>query len=149
MNTKSQSKQELDTILDNVAESILEISDAAIIEMVNESGQTPEELTAHFRNVLREADKEYRQRYLNAAKKKHAVESKKLETYGCDLPRTLEERRSLLQSVLLLLPESQMGLTFQNRNFESLSDEDIEETLKQLKILGLLDELQKNSGEKE
>lgn len=60
-----------------------------------------------------------------------------------------DTKKNLLSNILSSFPEIGPALTFQNRNIESLSDEDIEIALQQLDDLGVLDDyLEKIKHEK-
>lgn len=77
MKYKTGNQKELDAVLHASAESILELSDSALLEMEKEAGRDIKDSVARFRNVLQDADKEFRQLKTKAAKEGHAKRSKK------------------------------------------------------------------------
>jgi hypothetical protein len=73
------------------------------------------------------------------AEREKIVASLKIST--ATLPATPAERRALLGRVIQRKPQMREAImTIQHRNFESLSDDDVEGVLKQLEHLGALDE---------
>lgn len=81
-----------------------------------------------------------RQRLMDAqTAHKEAVTSIKATTL--QLPRDRAARRALLASALQRRPEMREAMvTLQHRNFDSLSEDDIESALQQLHHLGILDD---------
>lgn len=57
------------------------------------------------------------------------------------LPKTPTARRSLLAAVFAKQPQLAAAFTFQNRGFSELTDEDIENHLRKLALLGVLEGL--------
>jgi len=56
------------------------------------------------------------------------------------LPKAPEKRRSLLAAIFSQEPQLQAAFTFQNRGFSELTDQDVENHLRKLVLLGVLDE---------
>jgi hypothetical protein len=59
------------------------------------------------------------------------------------IPTTPEKRKALLEQILNQMPQIRPALTFQNRNFQDLSDDDIKSALEAMEKLGVLDDVDK------
>lgn len=135
-------EKELRAIMYALAESVAEAADEEILAEASEEGNDPGTAAEQIRNLLRNAVKAYQQRKLREAQQQyeHRVAAMREKTYA--LPVTTEGRRALLTAVFARVPEMQDALlTTQHRDFTSFTDTDIESYLKQLKELGVLDDL--------
>ena len=77
---------------------------------------------------LREAERIYKQKVA------------RLKDNRFELPKSQVDRRNLLAAVFAAKPDIQsLMLTAQHRDFDQLTDSDVESSLKQLAYLGVLD----------
>ena len=139
--------EDLQAILDALAESVVEESDDQLLAEVKESGQDPNALLAHVQDVLRQAVKQTQQRPLRDARKAYEARRIALQENSYALPESADERRSLFMNVVAKNPSVSGMLTARFREFEKLEDEDIRSCLKQLADLGLLDASPKRSSD--
>jgi len=119
--------------MNSLAESVFEMTDKEILE---EYGAEP---PAKTKDILRSAAKAYGQSKLHAAKLKREQAIHEIRSHPFEIPSTPEERRLLLDNVLASQFEKGLGeLTTQFRELGSIPDSDVESTLRQLDILGVL-----------
>lgn len=130
-------------LMDALAESVLELSDEEVLEEMVLNGEDPEAVAAEVRQVLDEGLLKFKKQRLQEFKKQHAEQRAQLEKRVISIPDSPEERRSLLESVFNRMPEyKQPELTAQYRNLSGIDDQEIEELLRELGQLGVLDELE-------
>ena len=141
---------ELLAIMNALAESVAEASDADILAEAREAGEDPGRSAARVRALLGRAVKDYEQRRLREAQKDYDERVRALRARPYALPRTPEDRRKLFDLVMSRKPEIGAALlTAQHREFQDLTDADIQSFLEQLGALGVLDELRgPSSGER-
>lgn len=134
-------KQELKAIMDALAESVIDSSDEEILEEVREDGLQPEAIAKQVNETLLSSVKKYRKRNLLKAREKYQDSVSKIQTEKSELPSTPEERRSLLSYIFNFKPYILQMVTAQFRDFNELSDADVESLLNQLQKLGVLKDL--------
>lgn len=135
---------ELRAIMDTLAESVAEASDEDILAEAREAGEDPARTTARVRAVLRRAVKDYEQKPLREAQKAYEESVQSIRARTFVLPNTPESRRKLFTLVMNQKPElGRALLTAQHREFEDLTDVDIQSYLEQLGALGVLDEFER------
>ena len=119
-------------LMNGMADSVFEMSDAEVEELILEEGDNTEELRAFFLTSIRLA----RKQTLIDAKRRYAAEVTSFQKSRFELPQTSGEKRDLLQSMLgsMSQPQSQ-PLTGQFRDFEEVADEDLDGILLQLLAL--------------
>jgi len=119
--------------MNSLAETVFEMTDKEILE---EYGAEP---PAKTKDILRSAAKAYGQSKLHAAKLKREQAIQEIRSHPFEIPSTPEERRLLLENVLASQLAKGLGeLTAQFRELGSIPDSDVESTLRQLDILGVL-----------
>ena len=124
-------------MMNTIAESVLEMSDQQILSEAEEVFDQAYVAADRVREVLQSSVKAYRQRHLFEALEEYHREVAQLREKRFEFPSTPEGKRQLLGSVFQRFPQMQNTfLTVQHRDFKSLSDEDIESFLTQLKLLG-------------
>jgi hypothetical protein len=134
---------ELLAIINGLAESVAEASDADVLAEARETGEDPERTAARVHELLGRAAKDYEQRRLRGAQKDYDDRVRALRARQYALPGTPEARRKLF--VLVMSQKREIGealLTAQHRELKDLTDADIQSCLDQLGALGVLDELQ-------
>ena len=125
------------SLCDGLAESVLEMSEDSVLEMVREEGQEPLVAAARVRSVLQAADRECRQRELALAAERHRRTVARLQRRQYRLPQGHDAQRAWLLSLLRHNPGLGKGLTLQHREFSEISDSEVEGYLKQLVELGV------------
>ena len=129
--------KELDNLVNALADSVLELSDDELLAEASENGEDIQAQSQEVTDVLRSTLKRFKQHKLIEAERLYEERSKKVFDRELTLPQTPVERRAFLTAYLQNNPG--MGkaiLTTQHRDFQELSDEDIESYLKQLFALG-------------
>ena len=126
--------------MNSLAESVFEMTDKDILE---EYGADP---PAQTKEILRSAAKAYAQEKLQAAKLKHEQVSGHIQSHSSEMPPTASARRELLNAVLASEFARGSGeLTAQFRELASVPDSDVESTLRQLDLLGVLKKFRETS----
>jgi hypothetical protein len=131
--------EDLQAILDGLAESVAEDSDDQLLAEVKESGQDPNALLAHVKGVLRQAVKQTQQRPLRDSRKAYEARVSALQRSSYALPDSADERRTLFMNVVAQNPSVGGMFTAHFRELEKLEDDDITSCLRQLADLGFLD----------
>jgi hypothetical protein len=140
---RSDYEQRLEAVMNAVAESIAEANDEDILAEAVEEGQDADAAAAEIRQRLLRATKTHLQEKLWESRKQYKRDIEALNAKEYFFPKTAIERRRLLATVLQLRPDL---VTAQWREFDSLTDEDIESSLRQMQELGILDDLQRDKG---
>ena len=149
MPTERDHVEDLQAILDALAESVAEESDDQLLVEVKDSGQDPNALLAHVKGVLRQAVKESQQRPLRDARQAYEARRSALQQNSYALPESAADRRMLFMNVVAQNPSVGGMLTAHFREFDKLEDDDITSCLRQLADLGLLDESsERDSGDR-
>jgi hypothetical protein len=139
---KNDYDDQLANIMSGLADSVLELSDDALLAELREEGGDLRKVADHTRNVLRRASKAYRKRKLEEAQHTYEKQVAEIRMKSYNLPVSPNRQRVLLAAVFAARPDMQSALlTAQHRDFKDLSDTDVEGFLKQLKELGVLDTL--------
>ena len=134
----SKKEETLRALYEEIAESLAEAPDADIVEECKAEGESVDQVADHMRDVLRSAWKGFQQRSLREAREKYARTAAALKDTAIPLPVTAAERRQLFTGVLSRRPEVGKTIHMQFRDFDQMSDEDIETCLQQFAQLGLL-----------
>ncbi|HSS20987.1 MAG TPA: hypothetical protein VLL54_13005 [Pyrinomonadaceae bacterium] len=122
-------EQELTSFMNGMAESVAEVSDE---ELTQEFAEEPVD-SERIRKLLLNTIKEFKQRPLLEAQKRYGENVAALVSDECEIPSGLEEQREMIASILASNPLIGSGLlTAQFRDFNELSDEDVESYLRQL-----------------
>lgn len=136
---------ELGNVMDTVSEPILKMTDEEIRAEVIARGQDPDKIAAEVRGKILSTIKNYKQRHLKKAQEEYERETGASQQRQPNLPDSPEKRRELLNLVCSQQPElGPMLLTFQHRDFEELTDADVESSLEELWELGALTDLPKD-----
>jgi chaperonin cofactor prefoldin len=131
-------EQELANLMDNLAESVFEMSDDEARDEMKENGES----TDYVRSVLRQAVKDHRQNRLVEAQQRYDERVAALSRKKFSLPSSIQEMREMLNSVLTSNPAvGDALLTAQYRDFNDLPDEEVPGYLRQLFELGVLNDI--------
>jgi hypothetical protein len=136
---RRDAKKELDAILERLLDSIRDAPPEEMAEEALASGQDLREIEDEVKSSLRAGLKRFEQRKLQAAKEAYKLRTEQ-QPKRYVLPPTAEGRRSQLFGIFNTRPEMKAMLTAQHRNFDNLTDQDVESALEQLAELGLFDD---------
>jgi uncharacterized damage-inducible protein DinB len=134
----SKKDEVLRALYEEIAESVAEAPDAEIVEECKAEGESVEHVANHMRDVLRGAWKGFQQQSLREAREKYQLTTLALKTTSIHLPVTAVARRQMFTNVLARRPEVGKTIHMQFRDFDQISDEDVETCLQQFAQLGLL-----------
>jgi hypothetical protein len=130
----------LDGILDGLADSIADEVPAELLDEARAAGRNSETVARDVRSVLQAALKRFEQRKLDAAREAYRQHAEARSGRDERIALSPEERKRQLSAILQSNPEIGAVLTTQHREFETLSDEDVESALEDLAELGFLDD---------
>ena len=134
-------ERQLERIVDGMVESILEAPEDEIDEDLRAAGADPERAADETREVIAKTLERRRKRALRQrARERYERNVRAIEDEAYPLPETPEERRRLLAGVLAARPQAAQALTLQFRNLESMPDEDVASLLRQLFVLGAMED---------
>lgn len=137
---KSDSNR-LGRILDRLAEYVQNAPGDDLLEEARREGRDPAQTTARVKGLLRQALKNHQEKQLETAQEEYERAVAAMKSRPIALPRTPAERRSLLAAIFAKQPQLTAAFTFQNRGFSELTDEDVENHLRKLALLGVLEDL--------
>lgn len=139
MRDKNDYDEQLANIMNSLADSVLDLSDEELLAELRKEGVDPQAEAERTRQFLRQVSKAHRMRKLENAQLIYEKQVAEMRSKRYDLPTSSSKQRELLAAVFAARPDMQSAfLTAQHRNFEELSDTDVESFLKQLKELGVL-----------
>lgn len=144
MSNERDHAQDLDRILDGIAESIATESDEAILEELRAEGTDPAANAAALKAVLLGALKQHEQGLLSAARER--IRLRTANPVQRTLPVSADERRTLLLSLFGSRPKVAEMVTAHCRDLSALTDADVESCLEDLAELGLLGEPPEREG---
>jgi hypothetical protein len=147
MSAENNARRPLDGILEGLAESVAREDPEELLEEARAVGQNPESIAQRLKIIASAALKKFEQRKLEAAREAYRLHSAGAQKKNDYIARTPDGRKRQLSTLLEGNPEIGAVLTTQHREFESLSDEDVESALEDLAELGFLDESPETSHE--
>jgi len=132
-----KTRDEYFNLMNALADSVVDMSDAEIEEELKGDGDNTEEIRGVLLNSVRLA----KQHALVDARKEYESRLETFKRITFDLPNTLREKRDLLKSMVGKMSQpQQLAFTGQFREFEKLADEDLDGILMQLFALQSADE---------
>lgn len=142
MGDKAKSGAErLSRVFDRLAEYIQNSPGDELLEDARREGRDPAQTTLRVKGLFRQAVKNYQQKQLEKAQQEYEHEVAAMKSRHIRLPKAPEQRRSLLAAIFSQQPQLRAAFTFQNRSFSELTDQDIENHLRKLALLGVLEEM--------
>jgi hypothetical protein len=131
-------REQLNTILDALAESVVESSDECIREEAQEEGTNLDAVAYEVKHVLHDAVRCFGEKRRRAVREQYESHVTSMNQRKRVLPSTYAQLLSLLEAVFTQRPDLQNVLTLQYRDFREMSQEDVESSLIQLYELGVL-----------
>src|SRR5258708_9122927 len=143
---RRDAKRDLDAILESLVDAIAATPAEEIAEEARAGGEDLNAVADEVKGSLLAGVKRFEQRKLQAAREAYRLRAgSQGQRYA--LPPTPEARRNQLFSILNAKPNQNAILTAQHRNFENLTDQDIQSSLEDLLELGVFDDLDKGTPE--
>lgn len=142
MTTPKDDREKLAAVMEALAEYTETASDREILEDAAAEGVDAKSEANRVRGVLMQAVLRAKKQRLHVAAQVHAQQVAALNSGASRLPSSASERRDLLQRTINQHPDTRqlVLITVQHREFDTLTDADVESALRQLVALGLLDE---------
>jgi len=147
MSAENDPRHPLDGILEGLAESVAREDPEELLEEARATGQNPESIAERLKKTVLDVLKTFEQRKLEAAREAYRLHSTRGQKKNGYIAATPEGRKQQLSTILEGNPEIAAVLTTQHREFESLSDEDVESALEDLAELGFLNDSPETSHE--
>jgi hypothetical protein len=139
--TKKPTQDPLTALMDALAERAETASDQEILDDAAASGIDVKAEASQVRDLLHDALLRAKKKRLRQAAEAHTKSVAELGARAARLPATPALQRDLLDRTVRRKPQTkQMVMTLQHRDYESLTDSDVESALRQLDALGLLDD---------
>lgn len=104
-----------------------------------EDGRNFQETVTQAKSLLSGLVKDTKKERLLAAKEALKESRSKVSEIKSLVAKSFDDKKKYLLEVLGNFPEIQGGLTFQNRDLNGLTEDDVDLALEQLKKLGVLD----------
>jgi len=141
MTKPKDSGESLSAVMNALAEHAAYATDEELLADAAAQGTDTKAEGARIRVLLRDAVLRAKQTRLRGAEEAHRRVVAEIAARAIRLPTDPGARRALLNRSLQRRPEMREAVvTLQHRDFDSMSDADVESALKQLDALGLLDE---------
>lgn len=148
MSSKARdSRRRWNAVLDGLADYIETAPANDLLEDARAAGKDPAQTAADVKRVLLDAVTGFEQQKLRAAREAHQQRVRSMTTKSYSLPESAAERRSMLYGLFVRNPEMGAVLTTQHRNFEEMTDQEVESALQELAELGFLEEGGPKQGE--
>jgi hypothetical protein len=129
------------SLMDALAEREILLSDQEVLEDAVAEGVDVKAEAGEVRHVLLAGLQRAKNRRLEEARTAHEKAVASIKAMAAQLPEGAAARRALLSRIVQRRPEMREAVvTLQHRNFEVLSDDDVESALRQLQHLGLLND---------
>ncbi len=132
-------RKEVRALYEALAENVLASTDQELIEEVRDNGDDPGALAESTRTLLLNTVKTFQQRPLAKARDERARAIQKIDSLRPVLPTDPQLKRAMLIGVLKAQPTAQGVLTAQWREFDEMTDDDVETALLELVHLGFID----------
>ena len=140
MSTATDAGKRLYALMDALAETEACLSDKQVLEDAAAEAVDAEPV-GRVRSVLLAGIQRAKRRRLEEARGTYERAVASMGSISGWLPEGPAARRALLSRVVQRRPEMREAVvTLQHRNFESLSDDDVESALRQLHHLGIVDD---------
>lgn len=142
MTAPKDGKGKFAALMEALAEHAEKATDREILEDAAADGVDVKSEADRIRGVLAGAVLATKKQRLTMALTAHTQQVAVLNAGTSRLPATPAARRELLQRALAKRPDTKqlVMITVQHRDFEELTDLDVESALRQLAALGLLDD---------
>jgi hypothetical protein len=144
VNKPRSESERLGRILDRLAEYIEDAPGEQLLEDAHLEGRDPAQTAKRVRALLAHAVNKHHAAHLKKAQDSYQEAVAAMKSRFVKLPQTPEGRRNLLGAILAQQPALRPAFTFQNRDFTELTDEDVENHLRKLALLGVLDDEETN-----
>jgi len=139
--SKNRHDLHLRALVDAMAQSVEDASDAEIFEDAHATGFDLKANAAELKNMLAETAKRFQKRKFFAAQQQYQAEVERIRRSSVHLPESAADRRALVQLVAAQHAQGAMALTAHGRDLERLSDNDVTSLLEELAALGLLNDI--------
>lgn len=123
---------ELCRLAKGVVESINELSNRDVADELRENCINLETKATKIKTLMLQTIKAYKRSQL---KEEYNGQVARIQSKKYEIPNTPEERRGLFMAVMAQQPDLKLSFTLQYRDFDQLTDSDIESVLRQLQEL--------------
>lgn len=135
MRKRSNEEEQVGRLYEQLAESVLSLSDSDLLSVYEESAEGDAEAVIR---LVQKATKGVCRKKLADAKEAYERQVAAMKSRHYEIPSTPSKRRELLMSAIAGRPGVGSVLTAQFRDLSGMSDADVESALRQLFELGFL-----------
>jgi hypothetical protein len=146
-NKDRKDEEELTHLFEALAESILESSDADLLNEVRAEGQDPDAVARRASQLIQAAIKGAAEAKRREARRAYEASVASLKEGKYQIPAGVSEQRALLGLVFAQNPNVGRVLTLQHRELRTLPEADVKGYLEKLGALGFLDDVPKRESE--
>jgi hypothetical protein len=137
---------ETERVLEELAASLEAAEPAEIAVELKESGHDLSEVEARMKAAALAGIKSFKQKGLHRARERYQESSSRIEQRSQKLVGSSVDRRRRFFSVLEANPSLRSSLTVQHRDFNEMTEDDIDSALEEMEILGVLGEWDDNAS---
>jgi hypothetical protein len=138
---KPWTSEQAEHALNQLAESIEAAQPSEIEDDIASLGGDLNAIASDMKGAALAGIKKFQQRRLHQARQRSQENSRRIERRTRRVASSPEARRKQFLSLLRASPDFQAKLTVQHRDFNALTDADIESALEDLDALGAMDDL--------
>jgi len=146
-NKDRNDEKERTSLFEALAESVLESSDADLLNELRAEGQDPDAIAQRASQLIQAAIKAVAEAKRREARQAYEASVASLKAGQYRIPAGIGEQRTLLGLVFAQNPNVGRVLTLQHRALKALSEADVKGYLEKLGELGFLDDVPKREGE--
>jgi hypothetical protein len=144
---KPWTSEQAEHTLNQLAESIEAAKPGEIEDDIASSGEDLNAIASDMKGAALAGIKKFQQRRLHQARQRSQENSLRIERRTRRVALSPEARREQFLSLLRASPDFQAKLTVQHRDFNALTDTDIESALEDLDALGAMDDLEETEDD--
>jgi hypothetical protein len=138
---KPWTSEQAEHALNQLAESIEAAQPSEIEDDIASLGEDLSAIASDMKGAALAGIKKFQQRRLHQARQRSQENSRRIERRTRKVASSPKARRKQFLSLLRASPDFQAKLTVQHRDFNALTDADIESALEDLDALGAMDDL--------
>lgn len=135
---KGWRQEESARVLNELAATIEAAEPAELATALQEGGHDLGEIESRMKTAALAGIKQFKQQGLHRARERYRESSARIERQSRGLKGSSADRRRRLFNALEANPDLRSSLTVQHRNFNEMTEEDIDSALEEMEILGVL-----------
>jgi GrpB-like predicted nucleotidyltransferase (UPF0157 family) len=138
--SKAWTREETERVLEELGSLIEAAEPAEVAADLKEGGHDLSEVEARMKTAALAGIKSFKQKGLHRARERYQESSSRIERRTQRLTGSSADRRRRFFDVLETNPGLRSSLTVQHRDFNEMTEDDIDSALEEMEILGVLGE---------